>query len=181
MFCHLICMLVVLPLPWDLALCPLCRRHPLNKCQGPGCTLALQNFIRLVLGDAEGAFGHLPAPGVCASPLKHCCPWRKLPAGGSCLPQGEPQALTLPSAQLMQPVPRELSRRHPSPCLVAFDQAGFCCCRRGWLPAVSHHLPPAVVAPQLLWLPFLGACSGMGWVLSMLFGGTLRLCMLERC
>lgn len=172
---------MVLPLPWNLAVCHLHQRHPLSKCQGSGCTPALQNFIPLVLGDAEAAFGHLLAPGACVSPLRRCCLCRKLPAGGSCLPQGEPQALTLPSAQLMQPVPRELSRRRPSPCSVAFDQAGFCCCRRSWLPAVSHHLPPAVVSPQLLWLPLLGACSGMGRVPSMSLRGTLRLCMLRRC
>lgn len=171
MFYHLICMLVVLPLPWDLAFCHLCQRHPLNQCQGPGCTLALQNFIPLVLGDAEAAFGHLPAPRVCVSPLRRCWLCRKLPAGGSCLPQGEPQALTFPSAQLMQPVPRELSRHRPPPCFVAFDQAGFRCSRRDWLPAVSHHLPPAVVAPQPLWLPFLGACTWDGEGLVYVLGG----------
>lgn len=181
MFCHLICVLMVLPLRWGLALCYLHQRHPLNKSQGAGCTPALQNFIPLVLGDTEAAFGHLLAPGGCVSPLRCCWPCGRMPAGGSCPPQGDPQALTLPSAQLMQPVPGEPSRRRPSPCLVAFDQAGFRCRRRGWLPAVSHHLPPAVVAPQPLWLPFLGACSGMGRIPSMSLGGTLRLCMLGRC
>lgn len=71
----------------------------------------------------------------------------------------------------MQPVPRELSRHRPSPCFVAFDQAGFRCSRRDWLPAVSHHLPPAVVAPQPLWLPFLGACTWDGEGLVYVLGG----------
>lgn len=162
MFCHLICML--LPLRWGLALCHLHQRCPLNKCQGAGCTPALQNFIPLVLGDAEAAFGHLLAPGGCMSPLKHCWPCRRMPAGGSCLPQGDPQALTLASAQLMlwtdlSPGSR-LGAIHPVAWWPLTRQAFAAAAGAGCLqcPTICH---------QLLWLPSpcgsLSLAPAVGW------------------